>query len=127
YEEQKAQTRSVPLQTLRDLIHQRTEKVLENLRESPMGRLIPGQKEAGVAQATVPEKTEKSEGSTRPEAGKPSLVEQARETFEEFQHRVDERVRALLPNLTPWQQLQNEVKRLAARVEELEKRLGEKK
>src|ERR1041384_486277 len=33
YEEQKAHSRSVPLQTLKELIHQRTEKVLEGLRE----------------------------------------------------------------------------------------------
>src|SRR6266487_5455578 len=42
YEEQKAHSRNVPLQTLRELIHSRTEKVLEGLREGPIGRLIPG-------------------------------------------------------------------------------------
>ncbi len=42
YEEQKAHSRNVPLQTLKELIHQRTEKVLGDLRESPLGRLIPG-------------------------------------------------------------------------------------
>src|SRR5579883_3361728 len=42
YEEKKANSRAVPLQTLKDLIHQRTEKVLGELRESPLGRLIPG-------------------------------------------------------------------------------------
>src|SRR5580693_10135114 len=42
YEEQKSHARSVPLQTLKELIHQRTEKVLGDLRESPLGRLIPG-------------------------------------------------------------------------------------
>src|ERR1700691_1771868 len=42
YEEQKAHSRNVPLQTLKEIIHQRTEKVLGELRESPLGRLIPG-------------------------------------------------------------------------------------
>src|SRR3954471_4300210 len=44
YEEQKqkASSRNVPLQTLKELIHQRTEKVLSDLREGPIGRLIPG-------------------------------------------------------------------------------------
>src|ERR1700730_2047385 len=42
YEEQKAHSRNAPLQTLKELIHQRTEKVLGELRESPLGRLIPG-------------------------------------------------------------------------------------
>ena len=44
YEEKKAHSRTVPLQTLKELIHQRTEKVLSDLREGPMGRLIPGGK-----------------------------------------------------------------------------------
>src|SRR6476620_2859401 len=33
YEEQKAHSRNVPLQTLKNLIHSRTEKVLSDLRE----------------------------------------------------------------------------------------------
>src|SRR5882724_1682607 len=41
-EELKSQPRSVPLGTLRDLIHQRGEKLLSQLREGPIGRLIPG-------------------------------------------------------------------------------------
>ena len=44
YEEQKAHSRNVPLQTLKELIHARTEKVLADLREGPIGRLIPGTK-----------------------------------------------------------------------------------
>src|SRR5579862_8317716 len=42
YEEQKAHSRNVPLQTLKELIHVRTGKVLADLREGPIGRLIPG-------------------------------------------------------------------------------------
>src|SRR5258708_10510075 len=41
-EELKSQPRSVPLGTLRDLIHQRGEKLLSQLRDGPLGRLIPG-------------------------------------------------------------------------------------
>jgi len=40
-EELKSQPRSVPLGTLRDLIHQRGERFLSQLREGPIGRLIP--------------------------------------------------------------------------------------
>ena len=47
YEEQKAHSRSVPLQTLKELIHARTEKVLADLREGPIGRLIPGVEAGG--------------------------------------------------------------------------------
>lgn len=137
YEEQRqkvSSSRNVPLQTLKDLIHQRTEKVLSDLREGPIGRLIPGSKGEGVA---------RSPGSDAPEAGdteessdtasstppppssqtKPSLVEQAKGTWDDWQAKIDERVKTVVPSLLPWQQLQHEVKRLSARIEELEEKL----
>jgi polyhydroxyalkanoate synthesis repressor PhaR len=146
YEEQKqkASSRNVPLQTLKDLIHQRTEKVLSDLREGPIGRLIPGGKseppkpgdattpassstpKAGDAQenggvtAAAQENKSTTPSNTPP---KPSLVEQAKETIEDWQHKIDERVKAVVPNLLPWQQLQHEIKRLNARIEELEEKL----
>ena len=112
YEEQKSHSRNVPLQTLKDLIHARTEKVLADLREGPIGRLIPGTK-AGE------EKTEVA----APKDSKPTLVDQAKEKFEEMQHNLDERVRSIMGQFRPLQQLQQEVKRLNERLEELEKRL----
>jgi polyhydroxyalkanoate synthesis repressor PhaR len=129
YEEQKqkASSRNVPLQTLKELIHQRTEKVLGDLRESPLGRLIPGTGKSeppapGAAGAT-PAAAESAPVEKAGDNGKPSLVEQAKETWEDWQHKVDERVKAVIPNLLPWQQLQHEVKRLNARIEELEEKL----
>jgi polyhydroxyalkanoate synthesis repressor PhaR len=114
YEEQKAHSRNVPLQTLKELIHARTEKVLADLREGPIGRLIPGGK-AGE---------EKVEVTTQnPKESKPTLVDQAKEKFEEMQHNLDERVRSIIASFRPLQQLQQEVKRLNERIEELEKRL----
>jgi len=109
YEEQKSNTKNVPLQTLRGLIQERTEKVLSDLREGPIGRLIPSK--------------EKSAPPPAPTPPKPGIVEQAKGTFEEWQHKIDERVRAILPSVLPWQQLQNEVKQLHARIDELEKKL----
>jgi polyhydroxyalkanoate synthesis repressor PhaR len=122
YEEQKqkASSRNVPLQTLKELIHQRTEKVLSDLREGPIGRLIPG---SGKSE---PPKSADATGDATAENGapeKPSLVDQAKETFEDWQHKIDERVKAVLPNILPWQQLQHEIKRLNARIEELEEKL----
>ena len=111
YEEQKAHARSVPLQTLKEIIHARTEKVLADLREGPIGRLIPGAK-PGEETATVTAKD-----------SKPGVVDQAKEKLEEVQHNLDERVRTVLAGFRPLQQLQQEVKRLNERIEELEKRL----
>jgi len=111
YEEKKANSRAVPLQTLKDLIHTRTEKVLSDLREGPIGRLIPGVKEKEKEE--VPE----------PTPSKPGLVERAQGTLEDWQMKIDERIRTLLPSSSPWQQLEGEVKRLNARIDELEKKL----
>jgi polyhydroxyalkanoate synthesis repressor PhaR len=115
YEEKKANSRAVPLQALKDLIHTRTEKVLSDLREGPIGRLIPGGKDK--------EKAEKAEKAEKPEKGEAGLVEQARGTLEDWQQKIDERIRTLLPSSSPWQQLEAEVRRLNARIDELEKKL----
>jgi polyhydroxyalkanoate synthesis repressor PhaR len=131
YEEQKqkASSRNVPLQTLKELIHQRTEKVLGDLRESPLGRLIPGTVKGDVPPAPPSEPVRAEESGPAAAGSKPSLVEQAKGTWEDWQHKVDERVRAVIPSVLPWQQLQHEIKRLNARIEELEEKLksiGEK-
>jgi polyhydroxyalkanoate synthesis repressor PhaR len=140
YEEQKqkASSRNVPLQTLKELIHQRTEKVLSDLREGPIGRLIPGSAKSdppkpgtesteGAAPAADAAQTNangaRTESAAADSAAKQSLVDQAKGTFEEWQHKIDERVKAVVPNILPWQQLQHEVKRLNARIEELEAKL----
>jgi polyhydroxyalkanoate synthesis repressor PhaR len=118
FEEQKSSTqKSVPLQTLKDLFQQRTEGVLTSLREGPIGRLIPGSGKV-TPPAAVP--------SAAPEEEKPrvlSLVDQAKGTIEDFQHRVDERIKAVIPSLLPWGELQVDVKKLEARVVELEEAL----
>ena len=113
YEEKKANSRAVPLQTLKDLIHTRTEKVLSDLRESPIGKLIPGVKEKDKVPEEIPE----------PTASKPGVLERAQGTLEDWQMKIDERIRAMLPSSSPWQQLEAEVKRLNTRIDELEKKL----
>jgi polyhydroxyalkanoate synthesis repressor PhaR len=133
YEEQKqkASSRNVPLQTLKELIHQRTEKVLSDLREGPIGRLIPGSGKSEPPRAEGETAAVQADGVARvaengaapDSAGKQSLVDQAKGTWEEWQHKIDERVKAVVPNILPWQQLQHEVKRLNARIEELEEKL----
>jgi polyhydroxyalkanoate synthesis repressor PhaR len=113
YEEQKAHSRSVPLQTLKELIHSRTEKVLADLREGPIGRLIPGSVRGSEDKVEVNQKD-----------AKPTLVDQAKEKFEEVQHTMDERIKAILATFRPLQQLQQEVRRLNERLDELEQKLG---
>jgi polyhydroxyalkanoate synthesis repressor PhaR len=115
YEEQKAHSRSVPLQTLKELIHARTEKVLADLREGPIGRLIPGVK-APEEKAADPTPATKDV--------KPTLVDQAKEKLEEVQHQLDDQIKAILATFRPFQQMQQELRRLNERVEDLERKLN---
>jgi len=118
YEEQKAHSRNVPLQTLKELIHARTEKVLADLREGPIGRLIPGSK---PPDAITPEPAPPPAAASK--EVKPTLVDQAKEKIEEMQHQLDERIKAILATFRPFTQMQQELRRLNERVEDLEKRL----
>jgi polyhydroxyalkanoate synthesis repressor PhaR len=120
YEEQKAHSRNVPLQTLKELIHARTEKVLADLREGPIGRLIPGG-------STRPPGDEKAEVPQPSKEVKPTLVDQAKEKLEEVQHQADERIKAILATFRPFQQMQIELRRLNERVDDLEHKLGKGK
>lgn len=116
YEEQKAHSRSVPLQTLKELIHARTEKVLADLREGPIGRLLPGGVKAVDEKPAV-------EITASAKEGRPGLVDQAKEKLEEVQHQLDERIKAILATFRPFQQMQQELRRLNERVEDLEHKL----
>jgi polyhydroxyalkanoate synthesis regulator phasin len=59
-----------------------------------------------------------------PREAKPTLVDQAKEKFEEMQHQLDERIKAILSTFRPLQQLQQEVRRLNERIEDLERKIG---
>jgi polyhydroxyalkanoate synthesis repressor PhaR len=138
-EDLKAQPRSVPLGTLRDLIQERGERLLTQLRESPIGRIIPGGTEAGS-----PSESEVTEADPAPapapvavtaEGDKPSgakarlteIVESSKQTLDQWQHTIDERIGAILPGLHHFRELDAEVKRLTQRVEALEARLQDGK
>lgn len=128
-EDLKSQPRSVPLGTLRDLIQERGERLLNQLREGPIGRLIPGATEDAppaesaeapappVAAAPAPEPEKPAQGA---KARISEIVESSKQTLDQWQHAVDERVRHILPALNPFRDLQTEVERLSRRVEELE-------
>ena len=120
-EEVKSRPKSVPLGTLRDLVHQRSEKLLSQLREGPIGRLIGQNEPEGGELAAVVSPTDPS----RPvEAGKSrlqELVDSSKQTIDQWQAAIDERVKAVVP--TFFRDMQGEVKNLTQRVEALEARL----
>lgn len=114
-EELKARPRGIPLATLKALIRQRSEKILTHLRDTPMGRLIPGDK--GSDAPPEPEEVD----LTGNEAQQKGL----RATIEQWQHTIDERIRAVLPNFSVIRDIESELKRLVDKVDALEKRVAE--
>lgn len=127
-EDLKSQPRSVPLGTLRDLIQERGERLLNQLREGPIGRLIPGAGEDAPPAESVeapaptppPAAPEPEKAVQGAKARITEIVESSKHTLDQWQHAVDERVRHILPALNPFRDLQSEVERLSQRVEELE-------
>lgn len=144
-EELKTRPRAVSVGSLRTLIQERGEKLLETLRDGPIGRLIPGHEhdgkiEGGTQEASSVEQqtvaaiggAEPASGPQQPAAGAKhdsmiaELVASSRNTLEQWQHAMDERIRTVIPGLKEHTDLQAEVRRLAQRVEALEAQLGAK-
>jgi polyhydroxyalkanoate synthesis repressor PhaR len=115
-EELRNKPRAIPITTLKALIRHRGEKIMTQLREGPIGKFIPTPKEEGeVSGSTPPGEREDDDMSGKEAKG-------LRATFEQWQAAIDERIRAVLPNFEALRDLQAEVKRLADRLDELEKR-----
>jgi hypothetical protein len=136
-EELKSQPRSVPLGTLRDLIHQRGGKLLSQLREGPIGRLIPGDGkhedgspdsliEGGEGPASAPSPSEPVSSET---PGQTSAADAKADgsPFEQWRHAIDERIRMILPSFIGFRDLQQKVDQLGKRVTELEDELSRRK
>lgn len=136
-EELKSQPRSVPLGTLRDLIHQRGEKLLTQLREGPIGRLIPGVgegKDELAPDSEVPssdavpvssgtgDSSSSGATSTHTEGSKNDVS-----PFEQWRHAIDERIRMILPSFVGFKDLQQRVEQLTKKVAELEAELARRK
>jgi polyhydroxyalkanoate synthesis repressor PhaR len=142
-EELKSQPRSVSVGTLRDLIHQRGEKLLSSLREGPIGRLIPGATEDGTGEGAGPESSPLSPDApgSAPSTGDPAssgldAAEAAARSdgprtdmssFEQWRHAIDERIRAILPGFIGFRDLQLKVDQLSKKVADLEDELARRK
>lgn len=126
-EDLKNKPRSVPLGTLRTLIQERGERALTSLRETPIGRLIPNEEQeaAEATPAPVPEPpSEVSEAEKEKKRAFGDLVTSSRHTLDQLQASFDERVKALVPSLTPMQDIRKEIEHLKARMAAVEAHLG---
>jgi polyhydroxyalkanoate synthesis repressor PhaR len=124
YEEEKNAAESrravASVGTLRQLIQQSGERLMSSLREGPMGKLIPRKDEADLVSEPDTVEVEASDESK----GKRSVFTSSKEALDELSRLADDRMRGLLGHaITHVQQLQSEVKRLQARIEELEDKL----
>jgi polyhydroxyalkanoate synthesis repressor PhaR len=121
-EELRTKPRGIPLTTLKALIRNKGERILTQLREGPIGKLMPikegGESEpAAGAPSSVPPPREEDDLSQSKE------TKGLRATLEQWQSTIDERIRAVLPNFAAFRDLEQEVKRLSERLESLERNL----
>jgi polyhydroxyalkanoate synthesis repressor PhaR len=128
-EELKARPRAIPLATLKALIRHRGGKLLTQLRDSPIGRLMP-REDGPVIDPEHAQAGELTDGTsnTSPHTEEAHVSKEQpgglRRTLEQWQHTIDDRIRAVVPHFSTIQELQGEVQQLSKRLEELEKRLA---
>ena len=131
-EELRTKPRAVPLSTLKALIRHGGERILSQLRGGPIGRLIPTGPGADETGATLDRADDENAPPTPPMD--PALEDELaaasepprngiRATLEHWQMQIDERIRTVLPNFAAFRDLEQAVKRLQSRIDELESRL----
>ncbi len=122
-EELRTKPRAIPLTTLKALIRHRGERILSQLREGPIGKLMPRDGEEGGSQPppSAPPVPPSQEDDMQSKEGKG-----LRATLEQWQGVIDERIRAALPNFAAFRELEQQVKRLSERLDAIEQKLGTK-
>jgi polyhydroxyalkanoate synthesis repressor PhaR len=139
FEEEKRQKSFIPLGAMRQLI-QSGGASLQELAQQAQARVLSvfrkgdsalDSPEAELAEQQLQESLRDLEarrlGTEPPPPGHPvrGLIDRSQQTLEEWQRRVDDRIRQLLDHLSPFAALEKEVAQLSQRVAELEKRLAD--
>ena len=124
-EELRTKPRGIPLSTLKALIRNKGERILTQLREGPIGKLMPvpgkeGEEPLGTTAGPVSSVPPPREDDEMPQSKEGKGL---RATLEQWQATIDERIRTVLPNFAAFRDLEQEVKRLSERLESLEKNL----
>jgi polyhydroxyalkanoate synthesis repressor PhaR len=142
YEEERKQSRALPLSALKELIHTSGEKLSEFFHHGPVGKMLRKDGDAAaenapsvpVEPAVEPAKDGHEVAAKDDKPQEPGtfekLVEQSKASFAEWSAAVDERARKVFEAFYPAAQIEKltaEVRRLAQRVEELEAKLADKR
>jgi polyhydroxyalkanoate synthesis repressor PhaR len=137
FEEEKKQRSFLPLQAMRNIIQHGGESFAQMVTEAQrrVTNLLPKKRADGepiegesVEEAVIVEDDE-TYGGRRP-AGTSlrefrEWVQQTQRTIDDWQKKVDGRIRNVVEGITPFAGLQKDVKLLAARIAELEEKLSE--
>lgn len=125
-EELRTKPRGIPLSTLKALIRNKGERILTQLREGPIGKLMPEASSSSGSQPPVPPASPVSSVPPREDEDMSQGKEGKgfRATLEQWQSQIDERIRAVLPNFAAFRDLEQEVKRLSERLDSLERNQG---
>jgi len=133
-EDLKAEPNNVQLGALRSLLQERSEKFLTSLRGGPIGRLIPGNEKSDAApkvdeheghpQPTPESVPSDDQGRNVSKSRINELVETSRQTLDQLQNALDERVQAVVPGLGLIRGLRAELAAMNRRLEALERHLG---
>ncbi len=118
-EELKNRHKGIPLSTLRSLVRQRGERLLSQLRDGPIGRLVPRDSEPAECIPSPGSEVGSSppEGDPGPSAGATRGI---RATFEQWQQVLDERIGSVVAGFSDLSELRREVRELAERVSRIE-------
>jgi polyhydroxyalkanoate synthesis repressor PhaR len=129
-EELKARPKGIPLSTLRSLIFEHGERLLNQLREGPIGKLVPWESETpnepnAISAEPAMTGQESADGTRKssPLNGVPT-AKAIRATLEQWQQAIDERIRTVIPNFSAISDLEKEVHRLRDRVAALEAKIA---
>jgi polyhydroxyalkanoate synthesis repressor PhaR len=129
FEEEKKQS-FLPLSALRNIIQSGANNMTlfaSQAGERVRGIFKRGEDELGGGDPTAVGENGEATGSA-PSSGNPikEFLERSQQTFDEWQKKVDERIRSTFEALSPLSGLEKEMRALAQRVVELEKRLEER-
>ncbi|MBI5482666.1 MAG: polyhydroxyalkanoate synthesis regulator DNA-binding domain-containing protein [Deltaproteobacteria bacterium] len=131
FEEEKKQKSFLPLHAMRHLIQSGGESIQEfvaqaggKVRSAFRRDRRPDEGAAAEVPGEAPaEEAAVEKPKVEPAAAVREFLEGSQKTFDEWQKRVDERIRHAVEAISPFSTLQKEVQALAGRLEELEKRL----